>query len=145
MKSKTSIKITVESISQKMIAPCGMNCCLCIGYLREKEKCNGCNESDENKPQYCTTCIIKNCEEIKKSDIHFCYTCSKYPCKRLKNLDKRYKTKYEMSMLENLQYIKEKGIESFIEKEKERWKCSVCGYILSVHRKACIYCASEKI
>lgn len=47
-------------------------------------------------------------------------------------------------MLENLQHIKEKGIESFLEEEKKRWKCSACGSILSVHREACVYCGSEK-
>ena len=144
MKSEIRMKITVDSITQSMIAPCGMNCCLCISHLREKKKCLGCNESDVNKPQSCITCIIKNCEELTKSDEPFCYTCLKYPCKRLKNLDKRYRSKYGMSMLKNLTNIKESGIDTFLENEKKRWKCSECGYIISVHRKNCIYCGLER-
>jgi hypothetical protein len=30
-----------------MIAPCGMNCGLCIGHLREKKPCGGCFRKDD--------------------------------------------------------------------------------------------------
>ena len=33
-----------------LIAACGMNCGLCIGFLREKKPCGGCfKKNDENK------------------------------------------------------------------------------------------------
>ena len=118
-----------------LIAPCGMNCSLCMAYLRDKNTCPGCrNEGKENKPKTRIRCIIKNCEQLKKNNWKYCSDkCEKYPCKRLKNLDKRYRNKYEMSMIENLENIKKLGIRKFIEKEKKRWIKG--NQIYCVHKK----------
>ncbi|MCP4609704.1 MAG: DUF3795 domain-containing protein [Planctomycetes bacterium] len=118
-----------------LIAPCGMNCSLCLGYLRDKNKCSGCrNISNENKQKTRIRCIIKNCEQLKKNKWKYCSDkCEKFPCKRLKNLDKRYRNKYDMSMIENLESIKKLGIRKFIEKEKKRWIKG--GQIFCVHKK----------
>jgi hypothetical protein len=124
-----------------MIAPCGMNCGLCIGHLREKKPCGGCfGMDDKNKPAVCRSCSIMNCEYLAKTASRFCYDCPKYPCRRMKNLDKRYRTKYGMSMIENLAFIKNHGIEAFLLKEEEKWKCKACGAGLSVHRAYCLNC-----
>jgi hypothetical protein len=127
-----------------LIAPCGMNCGLCIGHLREKRPCGGCfKKDDENKPKVCRSCVIVNCDLLSKNRSGFCYDCEKYPCIRLKNLDKRYRTKYGMSMIENLAYIKNHGLEKFLKNEEEKWKCKVCGSGLCVHRDFCINCKTE--
>jgi hypothetical protein len=106
----------------KLIAPCGMNCNLCIAFLREKNKCPGCNFQGKPNSDYFRKCTIKNCKIIEKNNWKFCSDkCEKFPCKRLKNLDKRYKTKYSMSMIENLEKIKKKGILKFIKGEEKRW------------------------
>jgi hypothetical protein len=106
-----------------LIAPCGMNCNLCMAFLRDKNTCPGCrNGTKENKPKTRIRCIIKNCEQLKKNNWKYCSDkCEKFPCKRLKDLDKRYRNKYQMSMIENLENIKKLGIRKFIEKEKKRW------------------------
>lgn len=124
-----------------MIAPCGMNCGLCIGHLREKRPCGGCFKiDDENKPNVCRSCTIVNCEHLAETASGFCYDCKKYPCTRLKNLDKRYRTNYGMSMIENLSSIEKNGLEVFLKMEEEKWKCTVCGFGLSVHRDFCLNC-----
>ncbi len=128
------------SEKMKFIAPCGMNCGICIAYLREKKKCPGCRGKNENKSISCINCIIVNCEELNKNNYRFCFECAEIPCKRLKNLDKRYRTKYHMSMLDNLTYIKEKGIEEFLEKEKQKWGCPICGGMISCHNGLCYHC-----
>lgn len=126
-----------------LIAPCGMNCGICIGYLRDKNKCAGCNFEVEYKPGYCKTCIIKNCDYIKQSESGFCYDCPKFPCRRLKQLDKRYRTKYHMSMLENLSVIRDSGMEEFLRQQKAKWTCPDCHATLSAHRKNCPVCGIE--
>ena len=135
-----------SELNTSLIAPCGMNCGICMAYLREKKKCAGCscNGSNENKPVYCVKCRIKNCEVIKNNQSGFCFECEKYPCLRLKQLDKRYKTKYSMSMIENLENIKKFGLKQFIALEKIRWTCSVCGGIICVHRGYCYQCGKKK-
>lgn len=119
------------------IAPCGMNCAICMAYLRTTNKCPGCRGSDVGKAKTCAGCIIKNCE--KRGD-GFCFACPDYPCKRLKNLDKRYRTKYHMSMIENLVNIKAWGLDNFVLAEKERWKCPVCNGTICVHKGCCMAC-----
>ncbi|MFC1697249.1 DUF3795 domain-containing protein [Nanoarchaeota archaeon] len=109
-------------MKQKLIAPCGMNCNLCKAYLREKNKCPGCRNITNPKSDYFKKCTIKNCEIIKKNNWKYCsIKCEKFPCTRLKNLDKRYKTKYCMSMIGNLKNINNSGIRKFIKNEEKRW------------------------
>lgn len=121
------------------VAPCGMNCGICIAHLRKENKCAGCN-ADSGRSSHCLTCSIKNCSELNKSAKPYCFDCKKYPCARLKQLDKRYRSKYGMSMIENLNNIKAFGIRRFIKNERERWKCSNCSSLLSVHRENCLCC-----
>jgi hypothetical protein len=132
------------SIKMKLIAPCGMNCALCIGYQREKNTCPGCLASDKNKPKYCRTCIIRHCPELTATKSKYCFKCKKYPCPRLKRLDKRYRTRYGMSMIENLEFIKGFGIREFVRREKKKWACKKCGQPVSVHRPDCTYCGHPK-
>jgi hypothetical protein len=114
-----------------------------MAYLREKNKCPGCYAEDTEKAISVLKCIIKKCQTIRQNQSGFCYECAVYPCKRLKQLDKRYRTKYSMSMLENLEYIKEKGLHSFVEKENARWRCNKCGGVICVHRGYCFQCGEK--
>ena len=109
-------------MKSKLIAPCGMNCNLCIAYLREKNKCPGCNFQGKPNSDYLRKCTIKNCKIIKEKSWNYCSPkCEKFPCLRLKNLDKRYRTKYDFSMINNLKIIEEKGIKDFIETQKKKY------------------------
>jgi hypothetical protein len=128
----------------ELIAPCGMNCGICKYYYREKKNCPGCRTNDETKATYCTECIIINCTTINTNKSGFCYECETMPCKRLKTLDKRYKTKYHMSMLDNLKFIKEHGIKSFLEKERKKWICPQCNETVTCHGGMCMSCGFEK-
>ncbi len=131
-------------LNSVLIAPCGINCGLCIGFQREKNSCAGCKTSLGKKPISCTNCFIKNCEGIAKSKMGFCFECNNFPCKRIKNLDKRYKVKYGLSVIENLNIIKTLGVNKFIKLEKEKWKCKECGAILCAHRDYCVKCGNQK-
>jgi hypothetical protein len=126
---------------QNLIAPCGMNCGTCIGHLREKRPCGGCFKKDnKNKPKVCRSCKIVNCELLAETGSEFCYNCSKYPCARLKQLDDRYHRNYGMSMIENLGFIQQYGLQRFLQQEEERWTCKTCGSGLCVHRDFCLNC-----
>ena len=138
---KSAVDLSNSTIEAGLfIAPCGMNCGICIGHLRKKNKCSGCNSKNENRPQHCIKCSIKYCEYLKDLESNFCYDCPKYPCARLKQLDKRYRTKYRMSMIENLIKIKSLGLEEFLNQENQKWTCTNCHARLSVHRESCLEC-----
>jgi hypothetical protein len=130
----------------ELIAPCGMNCSLCIAYIFNKHDlnkegfhrkyCSGCIARGKN----CTFALGKKCDLIATGKIRFCYECDKYPCEGLKRLDKRYKTKYHMSMIDNLNYIKERGIKEFLMKEEQKWKCKTCDELVCCHNGLCLVC-----
>ena len=128
-----------RALNAQLIAPCGMNCGICMAYLREKNKCPGCRAADTNKAISCIRCKIKNCEIIQKGEVKYCFECVK-TCARLKQLDKRYRTKYGMSMIENLEFIKNNGIDAFIAQQEAKYKCPACGGVICVHNKKCYDC-----
>jgi len=43
-------------------------------------------------------------------------------------------------MIENLIYIKEKGMDEFLTKETDKWKCPDCGSVISCHAGECLRC-----
>jgi len=131
-------------ITYNLIAPCGMNCGICLGYLREKNRCNGCRINPALNFKSIERCTIRNCTYLKKTISGFCNNCEKYPCQRLKQLDKRYRTKYRMSMMDNLESIRNIGLDKFVGKENQRWICPNCGGMLCVHRDFCLNCKETK-
>ncbi len=107
-------------ITQSLIAPCGMNCGICKAYLREKNPCHGCNDAGQNKPETRINCRLRVCN---KRTGRFCCDCKEFPCDRLRHLDTRYRTRYGMSEIENLEYIRKNGIRKFVAAERKRWIC----------------------
>ncbi|OLS14585.1 MAG: hypothetical protein RBG13Loki_1776 [Promethearchaeota archaeon CR_4] len=134
----------MESSSPNLlIAPCGMNCSICGAYLRARNKCPGCRADKVHKPVTIAQCKIKNCYKFRFKKAKFCFECEKIPCDKLKHLDTRYRTKYHMSMVENLKFIQEQGMQKFLQNEKIRWTCRKCGETICVHKKCCFSCGAE--
>jgi hypothetical protein len=132
---------TAVIFNKLLIAPCGMNCGTCIAYMRPKNRCPGCRNEDHSKHLACVRCIIKNCALLAETDSKFCYECPNYPCLRLRQLDKRYRTKYRTSFLDNLMMIQQNGIDYFLDFEVKRRKCPNCQSTLSVHKDHCLVCS----
>ncbi|MBZ5671254.1 MAG: DUF3795 domain-containing protein [Acidobacteriia bacterium] len=129
-----------DAIRTTLIAPCGMNCRLCIAYNRDKKACPGCRGDDGVKSKTRVTCRIKTCEKIVHGGIKYCFGCDTFPCARLNHLDKRYRAKYDMSMVDNLENIRQFGVRQFIRNEKTRWTCPECGETICVHKRRCLFC-----
>lgn len=121
---------------KNILAPYGMNCELCHAYQRKKNACAGCRANAELVHTSCRNCVISHCDQ--KTD--YCNECELYPCKRLSELDKRYRTKYGMSMISNLARIKEIGEDAFLAEQREKYDCPVCGKPHTVHYNYCVYC-----
>jgi hypothetical protein len=129
-------------IDPVLIAPCGMNCALCAGYLALKNdfrakgirtvNCSGC------RPRNKKCAFLKgHCSELSKGDVTFCFECASFPCDRLRKIDKRYRSRCRMSMIENLNFIKENGMEKFLDNQEKTWKCQNCGELISCHNGLC--------
>jgi hypothetical protein len=50
-----------------------------------------------------------------------------------------------MSMIENLEHIREIGLKAFSEKEEQRWRCAACGGVICVHRHGCFSCGGSPV
>lgn len=133
--------IMPDKIENIMFAPCGMDCMVCYVHLKKKKNCHGCLADDENKPERCKKCAIKNCAQEK--GITFCYECGDFPCKKISNMEKSYTKRYQVSLLEQSSIVKTEGLERFFEKEAQRWRCPDCGGILSLHDKDCSECGKK--
>ena len=133
-----------RKLQEELIAPCGMNCGVCMGYLREKNRCPGCRDNNTEKPISRLRCKVINCETIANSKSKFCFECEKR-CDRLKQLDKRYRTKYHMSMIENLEFIRDHGMNEFLRWQTSKYKCPACGGVISTHNGRCYRCQHVEI
>ncbi|MFO7637210.1 MAG: methyltransferase domain-containing protein [Clostridia bacterium] len=142
---ETAFDFTMLILRKKSlpVAPCGMDCTLCLGYQRSKNQCPGCNGPDIGKPEHCVKCSIRQCGIRLSSGNEFCVNCLDSPCRRLRELDKRYRTRYGMSMLENLGTIRNEGIKAFMRGQAVKWTCPHCKSLLCVHRGKCLACGNK--
>jgi len=140
-----------EDISKvDLISPCGMNCELCANFLSLKNDlkskgvmipyCPGCRPRNKK-----CAFLKKRCKNLMNNKVEFCYQCNNFPCDNLKKIDKRYNTYFKMSMIENLNFIKENGIDKFLDKEYEKWKCPRCGEYISCHNGICFKCGVDML
>ena len=134
----------MKSLAYSLIAPCGMNCGICMAHLREKNSCPGCRGADTDKPVTRVRCKIKTCEYFQNGKAKFCFECEKFPCNILNHLDVRYQTKYRMSMIKNLENIRNIGIRRFLKDEKVRWTCTRCNGTICVHKGYCVECGKKR-
>ncbi len=126
-----------------LIAPCGIDCRLCRAYMRDKLACPGCRGGDANKARTCVTCRIKNCAKLAGGGLRYCFECEEFPCALLKHLDKRYRTRYATSPVDNLLNIRDRGIRAFVEGENRKWACPECGALLCMHTPQCLACGTN--
>ena len=131
-----------NGFSKELIAPCGMNCRICLGYFgytsagkRRKSKCIGCTPSGKS-----CSWIKKFCKKLLKNEIEYCYECNDFPCKQLQKLDKKYRERYDMSMIDNLRMIKKQAMDAFLKEQEKKYKCPECGGVICIHNGKCYSC-----
>jgi len=128
----------ITEVPPTMLAPCGMTCAVCYMHLKKRKPCLGCRGQDSSKPEHCRKCKIKNC--ATSQGIDFCSECPTFPCTDVKRLDKSYRQRYQVSLIENGIRIKTVGTKQHLLEEKEKWTCSHCGGVISLHDRACSEC-----
>jgi len=134
-----------DRYTEDLIAPCGMNCRICLGYFgyttsgkKRKMKCIGCKPRDKS-----CAFLKKYCKKLSKKEVDYCYECPDFPCTHLKKIDKLYRERYNMSMIENLEYIRDKGIDNFLNQQEKKYKCPECGGVICVHNGICYSCGKQ--
>jgi hypothetical protein len=134
-------------MKEELIAVCGMNCRICVAYFgyalsgkKRKKPCIGCRPTDRN-----CAFIKKRCKKLSKKEVNYCFECSDFPCENLEKLDKRYRERFKMSMIDNLNFIKKNGINDFLKSQEEKYKCAECGDVICVHTDKCYECGNVRI
>lgn len=132
----------MKGFSEELIAPCGMNCAICVGYFgytmsgtKRKMTCTGCKPKDKSCAH-----LKQYCEKLTKKEVSYCYECSDFPCKYIKRLDTKYRQRFDYSTIENLKYIKKNGMKKFLKKQEEKFTCPNCLGTICVHTKRCYSC-----
>ncbi len=137
-----------NEFTPELVAPCGMNCGICrayLAYIHNVPRVRG-------KVTYCAGCIprgkncyvIRGCPKLRKHQIQSCSECETIPCEKLKHLDKRYRERYGMSMVENLKMVKTKGMDEFLKSQTEKYTCPSCGDVVCVHDAKCYSCSYKR-
>ena len=137
-----------EQTNQRMwelIAPCGMNCAVCSKYLAfknglKKSQCPGCRPGNKHCSYLFGKCSGVNANSPGNAQAPFCYECELYPCKEIKRMDTRYRKNYRMSTIENLETIRDSGLEKLIQVQIEKYRCERCGDLISTHNNQCFRC-----
>ncbi|MFA6000865.1 MAG: DUF3795 domain-containing protein [Thermoleophilia bacterium] len=132
-------------MEEDLIAPCGMYCAICSGYLaylnqipRKRGKishCKGCRARDKK-----CAWLKGDCELLAKGKVRYCFECPDFPCGHLQHIDARYRRNFGMSMIENLETIRDRGVKAFLREQKARFTCSRCQGLISVHSGKCYVC-----
>ncbi|MBU1693535.1 MAG: DUF3795 domain-containing protein [Verrucomicrobia bacterium] len=130
---------------QKLIAPCGMHCAVCSAYLawahavpRQRGKithCEGCRPRNKQ-----CAFLKKRCSRLRNNRVRFCYECPDFPCAPLSRIDARYRNNYGMSLIGNLEEIRDHGMAAFLKHQRKEHGCPSCGDWVSVHNKKCFAC-----
>ncbi len=105
------------------IGACGLDCGLCPRYYTVgTSRCPGCCGPDFfNKHPTCS--VITCC--VKKKGLEVCGECPEFPCPKFKE-PREYQAQETSSyppyrkIMPNLNFIKENGIEAFIEQQRKR-------------------------
>jgi catechol 2,3-dioxygenase-like lactoylglutathione lyase family enzyme len=136
-----------DKFTEELIAPCGMNCRICIAYFgytvngnKRKMKCIGCKPKDKS-----CAFLKKYCTKLRKNEIDYCSECKDFPCSYLEKIDSLYQKRYDMSMIENLEYIRAHGMNEFLRQQQEKYRCPECGGVICVHNGICYSCEHAKV
>lgn len=119
-------------------AICGLYCGTCPSYEIE---CEGCL-SDRVAPG-CDVCGngFRACAE--SHDVIRCYECTEFPCERLEEFSKRHIVNgicHHEHVIEDLQYMKEHGVETWVTQQKESHTCKNCGEMILWFEENCNNC-----
>lgn len=146
---------------KKLVGICGLYCGTCGIYLASRDndaeqlseisqgtgipgdkiRCNGCL-SDEVFPR-CIECRhgFRQCAREKK--VTWCFQCSEFPCHRLtlfRDVHVVDGISHHAHVIEDLQYIKDHGIEDWVKKQEKAGSCSECGKRLYWFSRECPQC-----
>jgi hypothetical protein len=154
----------MEQDAWKLAGICGIYCGTCPGYLAYREndieqlekraqrhgitieeaQCNGCF-SDKVMPS-CVECRLGFRKCAREHKVTWCFECSDFPCQRLKDFSDIHIVdgiSHHAHVIDELQYMKEQGIEAWLAKQEKGGRCPQCGKRLYWFTRVCPGCQTQ--
>jgi hypothetical protein len=104
--------------------------------------CDGCL-SGGKLAAHCQRCNIRLCA-LNKQDDSRCTDCEELPCYRITNLINMGRYLHRKEYLPNLEKMREMGVQEWVKKEEERWRCPQCGLPMSWYDAECAGCGEPR-
>jgi hypothetical protein len=104
--------------------------------------CDGCL-SGGVLAAHCKTCNIRLHAANKQKDSR-CTDCEELPCNRITNLINMGSYLHRLEYLPNLKKIREMGVQKWVKKEEERWRCPKCNLPMSWYDAECAGCGAPR-
>jgi hypothetical protein len=110
----------------------------CLAGVPEKDlACGGCKS--DARYAGCRVCQFRDCAVAK--GVEHCVECSDYPCKA-------YRAWQSLAAIlphvrespANLEAIRQRGVEAWLESQAKRWSCPICGARFSWYADRCGRC-----
>jgi hypothetical protein len=108
------------------------------GVKPEVLRCLGCKS--ETIAVFCVDCEMRQC--ARDRGIDSCGECGEYPCKMLESF-RADEHPHHSVVLKNLERMKEKGPDAWLEEQKARWSCPACGARFTWYDDRCPECGGE--
>ncbi|MCW3998681.1 MAG: DUF3795 domain-containing protein [Candidatus Bathyarchaeota archaeon] len=130
-----------QGFDAELFARCGINCRTCVGFFgytldgKRQAPCGGC-------PTRQATCSFfkKYCVNPNREKFDYCYQCLLFPCAELQKIDQYYSGKYGVSLIEAFEHIRSRGMQDYLQSERQKWTCPVCGGVICAQTKRCYSC-----
>jgi len=116
-----------SAMKEQQHGACGLYCGACGA-----PDCGGCRS--ERIDEYVEGCRFRICAGGKGID--FCCFCEEYPCEELEKF-MNDEWPHHWTIRANLEYIKENGVEKWLEAQNKEWSCEVCGARINWYQKVC--------
>ena len=129
-------------------AYCGLYCGACCSMIRQEQEkgepsalemkvdpeessCQGCNADSQD------TCEFVQCN--KEHGTESCAFCPEYPCAMIEKFSTE-EWEHHQVVLDNLNRIREIGIDAWLSEQKVRWTCQACGKRTQWYESVCAKC-----
>jgi Protein of unknown function (DUF3795) len=148
----------------RVVGICGLYCETCPNYLAPRKKdtdqlkriseetgvpidkvyCDGCLSNNVFSP--CVVCRhgFRSCASENK--VTWCFQCPHFPCKRLSDFKDAHVVdgiSHHAHVIDDLQSMKEHGIEKWVERQSREARCSECGTVLYWFVRKCPHCSAQ--
>ncbi|MFC2002002.1 DUF3795 domain-containing protein [Chloroflexota bacterium] len=148
----------------RIVGICGLYCGTCPLYLAhqkndveqlekhskrfnipvEEVRCDGCH-SGRLSPN-CVNCPPGFRQCARDNKVRWCFQCHNFPCQRLRDFRDAHiidGISHHAWVIEDLQYMKEYGIEQWVEEQERAGQCPQCGERLYWFVRECPDCHTQ--